>query len=56
MYLVMEFAEGQSLRAVQGDKPMEVGRALDIATPDRQRPRLPAFARASFTAISSRTT
>jgi serine/threonine protein kinase len=32
MYLVMELAEGQSLRAVQHDKPMEVGRALDIAS------------------------
>ncbi len=31
MYLVMEFAEGRSLRAVQGDRPMEVGKALDIA-------------------------
>jgi eukaryotic-like serine/threonine-protein kinase len=32
MYLVMELAEGQSLRAVQGDGRMEVKRALDIAT------------------------
>jgi serine/threonine protein kinase len=32
MYLVMELAEGKSLRAVQGDRPMEVGRAMDIAT------------------------
>jgi serine/threonine protein kinase len=32
MYLVMELAEGQSLRAVQGDHRMEVGRAIDIAT------------------------
>src|SRR5580704_14751117 len=32
MYLVMELAEGQSLRAVQGNGRMEVKRALDIAT------------------------
>ncbi len=32
MYLVMELAEGQSLRAVQGNGRMEVKRAVDIAT------------------------
>ena len=31
MYLVMEFAEGTSLRAVQGEGRMEPARALDIA-------------------------
>jgi serine/threonine protein kinase len=31
MYLVMEFAEGTSLRAVQGNGRMEVAKALDLA-------------------------
>ncbi len=32
MYLVMELAEGQSLRALQGNKRMDVDRALNFAT------------------------
>jgi serine/threonine-protein kinase len=32
MYLVMELAEGKSLRAIQGNKRMDVDKALSIAT------------------------